>query len=185
MRELNPYSRTCPRCRKTFSAVTDRGVCPGCGLFTRIDRAGELVTLVESERMGNLPSRDETSAPDEILLILELVEFGGGPIVEGKRYDRFPAVSEVHRALLHRFNHLREELARRLPSIEYDVIDDPRVDADWIGTVFEESEALHVLSWLDRGARIDILCDLAADGGAIHAITPDSTYHFRSPQNNY
>ena len=178
------YARNCPGCATSFTAVTDCGVCPTCKLFSRVDRNGKLIVLIDAEYMGNLPN-DDPNADGPLATLFENLEYGGGPIVTTARYDGTPSVDHVQQELLLRFQVVREQLTQEIPAIDYTTIDDPESHPDWIGSQFSESECLHVLTWHAGGMRFDIVCELTSDGGAIHAIPPDAEYHLQQDDQRF
>lgn len=173
---MEHYSRQCPRCATSFVAISDRGVCPNCGLFSRVGRDGEIVVLLHRGYFDEL-SDDDPHAHGPLASLFETLECGGGPIVTTERYDGAPSVTVVRRQLRQHFKWLQQQLREEFSDIRFETISEPASHPDWVGTEFSDCVRLYVASWHSEGQRFDIVCAMTSEGGAIHVLPPDADYH--------
>jgi hypothetical protein len=113
--EPSPYVRSCPRCDTSFTAVSERGVCPGCKLFFRRNREGTLVGIVAT---FDTPSQfDWPFEPldDLCAATFEAFQYGGGPIFVSDRHDQYPSVDLVHQQLVEMFREIKNSIKPHLP----------------------------------------------------------------------
>ncbi len=173
---MDSYPRTCPYCNSSFRAATDRGICPSCNQFSRIDRQGNFVVLLDAEPIDELPN-DDLFRNTPLATLFEFMDSGGGPITTTTRYNERPSVTDVHKQLGLRFRWLKELLVEYGIEIVYNEIEQPGCHADWIGTDFANALRLLTIHWYAGDQRYDVLCELSDSGGSIHAIPPDAKYH--------
>jgi hypothetical protein len=143
---MGEYQRKCPRCQVSFKAVSECGVCPACGLFSRVCQNGQLVVLVDVEPQDSLP-HDDPFRNTPLAVLFEFLDSGGGPITTAERYAGMPLSAEVHRQLRIRFDWLRALLFEHEIETEVDEIELPESHPDWIGTSFADAERLFTMRW--------------------------------------
>jgi hypothetical protein len=166
---MERYLRSCPQCATAFEALTEHGICPTCNLHTRIDRNGIVIAIEEVHYADNLPV-DHPHANSLIANVFETLEYGGGRIALGVRDGDYPPVIEVQRQLHERFCQIVDSLRNEVEGIDSNEVLEPWNDPEWIGSDYEESLKLSVVTWFEEGAHFALVCSFSADGGCIDAI---------------
>lgn len=158
------YDRSCPRCETTFSAVTERGVCPNCRLFFRRDRDGQLVGIVPVFEGGQF---DWGLEPVDELgdAMFETVHFGGGPIFQSDRNDGYPDVELVHAQLEEKFRNITESIRPHLPDAT--LFDD---ESDTLPECYDNAVSIQLVSWDHGDKHYQLICYLTSDGGSIDVV---------------
>jgi len=163
--EPSPYTRDCPRCGTSFTAISERGVCPSCKLFFRRNRDGALVGIVptfESQSEFDWPFEP---VDDLCAAIFEAFHFGGGPIFVSDRHDHYPSVALVHDQLVEMFHKIKNSIKFHLPDTArygYDV--------DTLPACYDNATSCDLVSWDHGGKHYQLVCYLSPDGGSIDAI---------------
>ena len=160
---------------RTFSAVSIRGVCPNCQLFSRIERNGKLIVITEIQYEGHLSNDPRSSSP--LAFLFEALAYGGGEILSANQFGGCPPLDDVHRELLARFKDIRRGIADDLPDTQYNIVECPATHSHWGSTWFRDAEQLHVVTWIENSGRFDMVCSLTKHGGKIHILTPQTEYH--------
>ncbi len=163
--EPTSYVRNCPRCDTSFTAVSERGVCPGCKLFFRRKRDGNLVGIVPtfvtpSQFDWPFEPLDELGAA-----IFETFAIGGGPVFVSDRHDQYPDVDLVHKQLIEMFHAIIRSIKPHIPeSALYGL------DVDTLPTCYSDAIECNIVAWDHDGKHYQLVCYLTHEGGSIDAI---------------
>ena len=162
----SPYLRQCPRCSFEFSALTDRGVCPECKLFSRVSRENEPIAIIPTfeEDFKNI---DWPFTPTDSFVgaAMDILANGGGRIFVAERYEGFPPVELVHRQLFATFQKLKSAFEEQVPNPDYfDLPSEPSLPDR-----YDDSERVLVLSWVHEDVRYFLIGYMTAEGGSIDA----------------
>lgn len=176
---MDSYPRTCPYCDASFRAVTDCGTCPYCNEFSRIDRHGNFVVLIDAKPLDEL-SNGNPFRNTPLPVVFQWIDSGGGPITRSAQYAGKPSIAEIHRQLSTRFKWLVSLLDEYGLDPQTEEVAQPATHPDWSPTRFANAEKLLVAFWLIDNHRYAVACSLTDSGGEIHAIPPNAEYHLHS-----
>lgn len=169
------FERDCPRCEYRFVARSDRGICPSCQLFSRVDTEGKPVCVVRTYETVELNDWPYESVDENFALVLQGFADGGGPLYLAERYDGFPVLSVVHKQLTHQFDALRNSVERFVSKCTFH--DSPN-ELLALSREYEAAERLMVLRWGDGKERFDLVGCFTSDGGSIDALlNGDAFWH--------
>ena len=172
------YDRPCPSCGERFSASTDRGICPSCGLFSRVDRNGVGIGVLRTYHEVSLNDWPYESVTAPFALVLQAFADGGGPLFLADRYDDYPVVNLVHSQLTSHFNELRTNVDVHVPNTTYrDDVTEPN-DMTVFPLEYSNAERVSVLTWYDGQTRCDLVRCLTSDGGSIDAILDGDAFWY-------
>jgi hypothetical protein len=161
---MTAYSRTCPRCQTAFRALTERGICPQCGLFSVIRPDG---SFVATRALFVADEFDEPFSENPLADVYAAAAIGGAPLREAYRFEGFPAVDLCHAELRQEFQRLKSLIELELPDVQAADFADPSSHPDWAGSPYADALEVGKLTWDDEGYRFDLICSLTVDGGEI------------------
>lgn len=174
-----PYQRDCPRCLRQFTALTDRGICPSCGLFSRISPDGIPVAVIRTCDTVELTDWPYEDVDEQFGLVLQSFADGGGPIYVADRHDGFPSITIVHEQLAYRFAELRHSVERFVPACT--ILQTPHDVADlcMLSNEYGKAEQLIALRWFDGQNQFDLVQCCTNDGGSVDALLNRDTFWHR------
>lgn len=172
------FERECPRCHRQFAAQTDRGICPSCGLFSRIDRNGTPVGVIRTYDTVELSDWPYESVDEHFALALQGFANGGGPLFVAERYDDYPELAVVHKQLAMRFDELHHSVTKFVPDCTLRESPEEVNDLMALSPRYGVAQRLRAVSWLDNESRYDLVECLTTDGGSVDALLDgDALWH--------
>jgi hypothetical protein len=170
------YERACPRCSGRFTARTECGICPSCGLFSRVDRSGAPIGLARTYDGVELEDWPYEEVDEAFALVLQDLADGGGPLYTAERCDGYPSLAVVHEQLTARFDELRRSVERFVPSESLTSPAEAEIAA--YCAEYHRAERLQAITWRDAGRRCDLVCRLTADGGSVDLVVDGNAFWF-------
>jgi hypothetical protein len=161
----SPFDRACPRCNTSFTAVSERGVCPNCKLFFRRNRDGKLLGIVATFETPSQFDWPFDPVDDLCAATFEAFHFGGGPLFVSDRHGGFPNIELVHKQLVDQFGAITNSIKPHLPRSA-----DFGHPADKLPSRYDNAVAVECVAWDHGDHHYQLVCFLSQDGGSIDAV---------------